>query len=363
MRTWTMTAVGLALLLGGTGCGGRLFHRRCTNDAAPKRDDRDLDIPRGVIPPRTETIPSPSLPTGPRSFDPSLPDGRRSTFSAPRLQMPVEPYRPAPSYSCSPSDLPEQVSDLPFPYESKKLETREPAKGVEPVRPAKPKKLMLVPDSMPDTKSESSYTPKNENGLPVPDRAVFLDPIAPGERFDLPQTQRENEEPARKQTVKSSPKEEAKSVVGIADFTLVNSKSGVANGRKPSIEGLDWLVKSGYKTFVFIHDPKADAKPAKELAEARGLKFVNIPFSEANPKDALAAFDTALATAKDGPVFIADESGFRAGVLWYAHFRSKDLLNPDSAKVRATPLGLNAAETNAGFIAARSAMDEYLLKR
>ena len=222
---------------------------------------------------------------------------------------------------------------------------------------------MLVPDPRPDTKTESKYSPKSENGLPVPDRSVFLDPIAPGERFDLPQNPRETDEPVRKQTVKSSPKDEAKTPVGIADFTSVNSKPNVANGRKPTIEGLDWLAKSGYKTFVFIHDPKADAKPAKELAEARGLKFVNIPFSEANAKDALAAFETALATAKEGPVFIADESGFRAGVLWYAHFRSKDLLNPDSAKVRATPLGWNAAETNSEFITVRSAMDEYLLKR
>ena len=79
------------------------------------------------------------------------------------------------------------------------------------------------------------------------------------------------------------------------------------------MEGLDWLAKSGTKTLVFVHDPKADSKPAQELAEARGLKFVNIPFGEANPKDALAAFDSALATAKDGPVFVADESGFRAG--------------------------------------------------
>lgn len=333
-----MLTLAALTLLAPLGC--RRLNRRCD----PPRDtalpaDRDTDP--GVIPPRG-TIPSPDVPV--------RPDPNRTTFSpvrpAPHLQDPIEPFNPGPAV------------DLPRPVESESKKLTDPALPKSPTSPpdtVKPKKV-LVPEKMPDapekageTPDPSKYPPKDGGGKPVPDKSVFLDPVAPDGPFDLPKGERtgptvvEEREPTRRES-KATPKPETPPV-GLSNFQSVKGKANAAAGLKPTPDGYEWLAKNGYKAVVFAHDPAADVAPVKAVCEAAGLKFVGIPTGPETLADATAAFDTAV-SAKDGPVYVCDDTGLRAGTLWYAHFRRVDLTNPDAAKVRASGLGLGDTDTN-----------------
>lgn len=333
-------------LLAPLGC--RRFNRRCD---PPRQESLPDATDPGVIPPRGSTIPDPGLPVRPEA-------GRRDTYSparpGPRLSDPVEPYsfRSSDPGVVSPFELPR-----PIESESKKLFDPAPQKKVEASPgqpdPALPKKKMLIPDTMPDApdsikddKAESKYEPKTEGTKPVPDRNVFLDPVAPGGPFDLPKTApnvNEERDDTRRES-KASPKPETPPV-GLASFQTVAGKPNVASGQKPTMDGYEWLAKNGYKTLVFAHNPTADVAPVKAACEAAGLKFVAIPTGPETIPAATEAFNTAVA-AKDGPVYVCDDTGLRAATLWYAHFRKVDLATPDTAKVRANGLGLGDTDTN-----------------
>lgn len=258
--------------------------------------------------------------------------------------MPVEPT--------SPFDLPKPVES-----ESKKLFDPALPKNDDKSLPSdgiKPKKL-LVPEQMPDTPDkqkdnppESKYTPKDDGTKPTPDRKVFLDPVAPGGPIDLPGSSPKvlEERDGIRSESKSSPKSETPPV-GLSGFQVVKGKTNVASGQKPTFDGYEWLLKNGYKTVAFAHDPAADVAPVKAACEAAGLKFVGIPTGPDTIPAATAAFDAAVAAAKDSPLYVCDDTGLRAATLWYAHFRKVDLISPDSAKVRANGLGLGDTDTNA----------------
>ncbi len=365
LRRWTILSLAAATLLASAGCGGRLFHRkRCDTPSARDRDDigtRDRDFDPGTIRPRDSgTIPSPSLPTtpGPRTFDPVTPDGRRlDTFSptrpGPRLEEPLDPYLPPSSVPSSPGDLP-RGDLLPPPVESKKL--------------------ILAPDGASDLAppaTKSDYTPARENGLPLPDRSVLLDPVSPNGPIALPKTTAEPE-PTKPYTANASPKPEVKpergidlkSAIGVPNITAVTGYDGVYSGRRPaSIDGLDWLQKAGFRTVVYLHDPKADTGPAAELCGKRGMKFVGIPVAPDRVKEAATAFDAAVADAAGRPVYVCDPNGLWAGTLWYAHFRAVGNLNPDAAKVRAQGLGLGDPDTSDEKRKLWDAAQEYLRTR
>ncbi len=337
-----MTTLAVLTLLAPLGC--RRFHRNC--DPPPRTDTAPTDFDPGYIPPRGSTIPGPGVPVRPET-------GRRDTYTpvrpAPRLEYPIEPYSPPPSGTGfgSPFDLPRPVES-----ESKKLTDPALPKNLDvPSESIKPKKV-LVPERMPDTPEKLNDNPSEskkaplEGSKPVPDRNVFLDPVAPGGPFDLPGAgpKIEEERDPIKREAKASPKPETLPV-GLFDFQLVKGKANVANGVKPTLEGYEWLAKSGYKTVVYAHEPTADVTAVKAVCEAAGLKFVGIPTGPATVPAATAAFDTAVA-AKDGPVYVCDDTGLRAGTLWYAHFRKVDLTNPDAAKIRASGLGMGDTANN-----------------
>jgi hypothetical protein len=124
---------------------------------------------------------------------------------------------------------------------------------------------------------------------------------------------------------------------GLADLVVV--KSGVASGRKPTAEGLDLLKKSGYRTVAYLHGTDADTAALQAEVEKRGLVFVAIETTPAKFAAAMDAFNRVVATPAGRPVYICDDDGIRTGVLWYAHFRTVEILNADAANVRARPLG------------------------
>lgn len=387
LRRWTTCSLAAATLLSSAGCGGRLFHhkKKCDSPSARDRDDlgpRGQDFDPGTIRPRdSDTIPSPSLPTtpGPRTFDPVTPDGRRlDTFSptrpGPRLEEPLDPYLPPAAVPSSPGDLP-RGDLLPPPTESRKQ--------VEPTPESHgSKKLILAPDGSSDPAppaTKSDYTPTRENGLPLPDRSVLLDPVSPGGPLALPRTTPEPE-PAKPHTANAPTKPEVmpeakpevklergidlKVAVGVPGIVAVTGYEGVYSGRRPpAIDGLDWLQKAGFRTVVYLHDPKADTGPAAELCAKRGMKFVGIPVAADRVKAAATAFDAAVADAAGRPVYVCDPNGLWAGTLWYAHFRAVGNLNADAAKVRAQGLGLADPDTSDEQRKLWDAAQEYLRTR
>jgi hypothetical protein len=110
-------------------------------------------------------------------------------------------------------------------------------------------------------------------------------------------------------------------------------------GRKPALEGFDALKSAGFKTIVYVHDADADVGPARELARQRGLAFIPVAIAPEHLAQAVSAFNAAVTNPDGRPMYVCDEDGVRAGVLWYIHFRTVDYLNDDVARVRASALG------------------------
>ena len=270
--------------------------------------DRDRGPSLGdPLPPRGERIPPPDVPTTPGVFPaPSVvPDTPRSSF---RIDPGVGPS---------------------------------PGSWVGPV-PGKPDPLLQAPTA--PRKTETLYGDPLPRGAPpaidVPGekRKYLDDPVPPAKDADAKPADppaADRPAPAPRATVPSS-------APGLPEHAAVPGRDGLATGRKPTLEGFDALKANGFRTVVYLHAPNADVAPARELAQKRSLRFVPIAVSPGTLK---AAFDDFTAALADRPVYVADEDGLRAGVLWYLLFRTQDLLGDDAARVRARPLGLTDATT------------------
>lgn len=133
---------------------------------------------------------------------------------------------------------------------------------------------------------------------------------------------------------------------------------GIASGRRPSLDGFDTLKRYNFRTVVYLHPAGADVSALRELVQKKGFAFVAI---ETTPEAFAAAADKFNATIADKanrPIYVIDDDGVRAGAVWYAHFRTVDLLGADAARVRAKPLGFSETGDEAKAFAA--AVNLYL---
>jgi protein tyrosine phosphatase (PTP) superfamily phosphohydrolase (DUF442 family) len=120
----------------------------------------------------------------------------------------------------------------------------------------------------------------------------------------------------------------------------------VYTGRKPTLEGFEKLKSSGVRTVVYLHAPKADLSAPRNMAEKSGLSFEPIEVSASRLAEAKSEFSEAVKSSGKRPIFIFDETGSRAGVLWYLYFREQQH-NDELARVRSGPLGLNSLGNSA----------------
>jgi hypothetical protein len=134
--------------------------------------------------------------------------------------------------------------------------------------------------------------------------------------------------------------------VGVPGYAAVGDKPGLFVGRRPTVDGFDALKSAGIRTVIYLHGPDADVSAAKELAERRGLRFEPVAVSPERLPRAVSSFNLLVADKSIRPAFVSDDTGARAGILWYLYFRTVDLMNDDAARVRATPLGLRDAGTD-----------------
>jgi hypothetical protein len=128
--------------------------------------------------------------------------------------------------------------------------------------------------------------------------------------------------------------------VGIAEFAVAIPDK-LAAGRKPLLDGLDWLKDHGYRTALFLHRPgEPDAADRRQFA-ARGLTFLSLEVPSEDPaKKTGDEFNRLVGDTASQPLFVYDKDGSLAGGLWYQYFRRVERLDADAAKLRAGRLGL-----------------------
>jgi hypothetical protein len=128
--------------------------------------------------------------------------------------------------------------------------------------------------------------------------------------------------------------------VGIPEFAPA-LPDRVATGRKPTLDGLDWLKANGYKAALALRRPgESDAADRKQF-EQRGLKFTSLDVSPTTLAWATVdAFAQAVKDPSAQPLFVYDADGSLAGGLWYLYFRRVERLPDEAARLRAGRLGL-----------------------
>ena len=126
---------------------------------------------------------------------------------------------------------------------------------------------------------------------------------------------------------------------GIDEFTQV--KDGVSAGRRPTIEGLDWLKAKGYKTVVHVRRPQDDDETDRRQVERRDMKFVSLTVTpETLNQTWVDEFNKLIGDTASRPVFVYGQDPQTAAVAWYLHLRTAEFLTHDEARVRAQRLGL-----------------------
>lgn len=215
----------------------------------------------------------------------------------------------------------------------------DPLFGAPPSSSAKPPAEILLPDPLPKTNGMArGQAPTEARKLlgaptgpaesPEPPLAPRPDPATPANGFPPP---------ADPSKTAARPPVQASRFPGLPGFAIV--KDGVATGRKPTPAGLDLLKKSGYRTVVYLHGEGADTADLQAEVEKRGLGFAAIETTPGKLTSAADSFNRIAGTPTSRPVYFCDDEGLRAGVLWYVHFRTVEVLNADAASIRARPLG------------------------
>jgi hypothetical protein len=126
---------------------------------------------------------------------------------------------------------------------------------------------------------------------------------------------------------------------------FAQAKENVSYGLRPSLEGLDWLKKNGYRAVLSVHAPDADETAAKKQVTQRGMKFLSLEVSPATlSQSVLDEFIKLVDNTKDQPLFVYDNDGMLAGGLWYLYFRKVEMESDDTARTKAGRLGLNVED-------------------
>src|SRR5262245_10144326 len=128
--------------------------------------------------------------------------------------------------------------------------------------------------------------------------------------------------------------------VGIPGFApAIGDK--VANGRKPALEGLDWLKANGYRAALLIRKPgESDAADRRQF-EARGVGFASLEVVLTSlDRSTVEQFNQHVANAGRQPLFVYDTDGSLTGPLWYLYFRRVERIDDDAARAKAERLGL-----------------------
>lgn len=197
----------------------------------------------------------------------------------------------------------------------------------------RPDKEVIYPDPLPKGTSRPSG-PANDPLLQPPTRSRLESPAPAGS------STRSAGNTNRVLTAGYGERPQASAPIGLPGFAR---SLGAGVGRKPTLEGLETLHRSGYKAVVYLHAPGADVSATRELAEKKGLRFIGLPIAADTLSSGFAQFAELVGSKEIRPAYFFDDDGVRSGTLWYLYFRSIESMPDDAAQVRAAPLGLRDA--------------------
>jgi hypothetical protein len=196
--------------------------------------------------------------------------------------------------------------------------------------PEPPAAELLLPEDPPKSKSEKPTPAKPDRG-----GAILGDP----DYAEKPKADAKVEE----EKPKNGP-------TGIAAFAEV--KTGVTTGRRPEIEGLDWLHEQKYRTVIHLKKPGDDDTTDRRQVEKREMQYVALEVSpEKLTKEWLDDFNRRVADADTRPIFVYAGDPNAAYAVWYLHLRTVENLTHDEARLRAGRYG-SKDENSAIFQAA-----------
>jgi hypothetical protein len=149
-------------------------------------------------------------------------------------------------------------------------------------------------------------------------------------------------EPKEGSPVKPEPKEESSATplmpLGIAGFAPV--KEGVSTGRRPILDGLDWLKKREYRTVLHLRRANVnDDTDRKEFETRRGIKYLTLEVPDKLTQEFVDRFNQIVNDPERRPLFVYDEKGQLSGALWYLYFRTSENLSDEDARKKAATLG------------------------
>jgi protein tyrosine phosphatase (PTP) superfamily phosphohydrolase (DUF442 family) len=147
--------------------------------------------------------------------------------------------------------------------------------------------------------------------------------------------------------------------VGIREFAVA-IPDRAATGRKPMLDGLDWLKVNGYRTALYLRRPGDPDAADRRQFEQRGIRFVSLEVSsETLSRPTVDEFNRLVNDASAQPLFVYDQTGALTGGLWYLYFRRVERLDDDAARLRAGRLGLRD-DADGEPAAMRRAVQQYL---
>jgi protein tyrosine phosphatase (PTP) superfamily phosphohydrolase (DUF442 family) len=136
-----------------------------------------------------------------------------------------------------------------------------------------------------------------------------------------------------------SPATSPKLPVGIPGFTEVTT--GISNGLRPDLEGLDWLKSNGYRSVLNLRKPGASETADRAQVQARGMSYLSLEVSpERLNQNLLDEFARIVGDAPGRPLFVYDNGGGLSGALWYLYLRTVIRMSDDAARARAASIGL-----------------------
>ncbi|HQZ95390.1 MAG TPA: sulfur transferase domain-containing protein, partial [Pyrinomonadaceae bacterium] len=127
----------------------------------------------------------------------------------------------------------------------------------------------------------------------------------------------------------------------LPNFFRVNDK--LARGGQPKDAGFAELKKQGFATVISLRDDDERARREKEIAEAAGLRFINMPlanWSRPSIKD-IEAIESAIDLPENQPVFVHCRRGAdRTGTVMAVYRIKRDGWNAKQASEEAEKFGI-----------------------
>jgi hypothetical protein len=297
----------------------------CSPNAMPPTAFPQATVPPNTVLPRTVPVPEAVTPA-PVTPAPSMSQVPNPMFPQGQGQaqaqwQPAQPYSPLPPVKQieSRGEEPRVQLTNPQPLRGElppttKLDPPEIKEGI--TRP--------VPEIKQETTPEPPVIKPEVTKVPEP-------PVVDADKVKVPEPPVINADKGKSPSLPSD----------IKDF--YKGPGEVYVGRRPSIEGLDWLKKEG-KFAAVLHLRSAgenDAADRKQV-EDREMEFVSLEVSPKTLTPAkVQAFARFVTSNTYQPLFVYDDQdGALVGPLWYLYFRTVENLDDATAQRRARNLGL-----------------------